>query len=327
MITNIDKEKAQKRQYELERVLAFYGFPIESEKYKIVCPFHADKNASMLIDLSSGTFHCFGCGARGEAIDFIKLIEKGLSDFDCCRKLASILNGAAAKKNLVHVEYKTPEQQKKEIKRNLLAAKDYYYNLSQPNWFRFEHEIKDYMIDRGFIPSTLNKYGCRLNTNKDYPVIFPILDNGCFAGYVCRTTDIEVQQKRKYLYNTGFRRCMCLAGDYHSKTIMIVEGYMDYLKAKQFGVKNVVALLGWKASIEQINKLKKNGVIQIVSALDNDKCGKDGTKYLRKYFNVTRFVYPKDVKDIGEMSKKTFEQQRKKTQQIINKKRNENKWV
>ena len=38
----------------------------------VFCPFHADKNPSMKVDRS---FHCFGCQADGDVIDFISRLE------------------------------------------------------------------------------------------------------------------------------------------------------------------------------------------------------------------------------------------------------------
>ena len=37
-----------------------------------VCPFHADKNPSMKVDRR---FHCFGCQADGDVIDFVSRLE------------------------------------------------------------------------------------------------------------------------------------------------------------------------------------------------------------------------------------------------------------
>ena len=88
------------------------------------------------------------------------------------------------------------------------------------------------------------------------------------------------------------------------------------LKFVQFGIDNVVAILGWKMSNEQISKLKKAGVTDIISALDNDKYGRQGTIYLQKFFNVTRFSYLNGIKDPGEMSKDTFAKMFNKTMMI-----------
>ena len=101
---------------------------------------------------------------------------------------------------------------------------------------------------------------------------------------------------------------------------MIVEGFMDYLKAKQFGIKFVGAILGWKITEEQIEKLKNRGVVHIISALDNDEKGKDGTKELKKHFKVTKFQYKKGYKDIGQMDKEVFDQCYQRTKEKVRRK-------
>lgn len=41
-----------------------------SRRAKIRCPFHSDRTASCTL-FPTGGFHCFGCGAHGNSIDFI----------------------------------------------------------------------------------------------------------------------------------------------------------------------------------------------------------------------------------------------------------------
>lgn len=50
------------------------------------CPFHNDKNPSMKIDRNH--FHCFGCGAHGDAIGYVAQLY-GLSQYDAARKIIS----------------------------------------------------------------------------------------------------------------------------------------------------------------------------------------------------------------------------------------------
>ncbi|WP_394332395.1 CHC2 zinc finger domain-containing protein, partial [Alkaliflexus imshenetskii] len=45
----------------------------------IRCPFHQDDKPSCKIYSDTGTFHCFGCGATGDQIEFIEKYEK------CCK--------------------------------------------------------------------------------------------------------------------------------------------------------------------------------------------------------------------------------------------------
>jgi hypothetical protein len=56
-------------------VLHHYG--LKPDKHDmLVCPFHEDKSPSLKIYTKTNTFHCFGCGTNGDAIQFIELHEK-----------------------------------------------------------------------------------------------------------------------------------------------------------------------------------------------------------------------------------------------------------
>src|SRR3954453_422714 len=44
--------------------------------YWFLCPLHQEKTASFKADPARQTYHCFGCGARGDAIDFIMAAER-----------------------------------------------------------------------------------------------------------------------------------------------------------------------------------------------------------------------------------------------------------
>ena len=148
-----------------------------------------------------------------------------------------------------------------------------------------------------------------------------MLDNGKFKGWVCRTMLKAIEEKRKYLYNEGFSRATTLVGNYGTKDyVFVVEGYMDRLKFVQFGVDNVVSILGWKMSSQQIQKLKDKGIRRVISALDNDSCGRRGTEFLKQHFDVTRFSYLKGVKDPGEMNQETFNKMYNRTMQNFNRK-------
>jgi DNA primase len=46
------------------------------KSYFGLCPFHADKNPSLSINPSKNLFQCFGCGAAGDAIRFVELIDQ-----------------------------------------------------------------------------------------------------------------------------------------------------------------------------------------------------------------------------------------------------------
>lgn len=305
---------------DLAKVLWYYNLipSTISLSQKIVCPFHEDVNPSMIVNLEDGSWFCFGCNLTGDAIKFVKLMEakyNGLNDLQAYKKYLQILksnkcSGIKLDRSLV---------KQKPLQRDLYnEAYDYYHGLRKVNWNESgEPEVisaRDYMRKRGFSPKTLNKCRAKVTYNNNYGIIFPMLDNGKFKGWVCRTMIKSIEEKRKYLYNEGFSRATTLVGNYGTKDyVFVVEGYMDRLKFVQFGEDNVVAILGWKMSPQQIQKLKDKGITKVISALDNDECGKKGTKFLKEHFEVTRFNYLKGVKDPGEMTQESFNKMLRKT--------------
>lgn len=304
----------------LAKVLWYYNLipSAASLSQKIVCPFHKDVNPSMIVNLEDGSWFCFGCNLAGDAIKFVKLMEaqyNGLNDLQAYRKYLQILKSDKCS----NIEINPSLKLRKPLQRDLYnEAYDYYHGLRKVNWKESdESEVvsaRDYMRRRGFGPRTLIKCGAKITYNNNYGLIFPMLDNGKFKGWVCRTMIKSIEEKRKYLYNEGFSRATTLVGTYGAKDyVFVVEGYMDRLKFVQFGEDNVVAILGWKMSHEQIQKLKKRGITKVISALDNDDCGKKGTEFLKKHFEVTRFTYLKGVKDPGEMTQESFDRMLKRT--------------
>ena len=298
---------------ELAKVLWYYNLipDVSEAEQKIVCPFHDDVNPSMMINLDKGTWYCFGCNTYGGARKFVSMMEDkyhGMNDLMSYKMYLKILK--SKKCSNIKLSKNMKHSKKKPDGQVYVEAYDYYHGLSKVDWREdidaeeFQ-KAKQYMQERGFTSTSLNAVKAKVNYSYSYGLIFPILDNKKFKGWVCRTMIKEVEEKRKYLYNEGFRRATTLCGDYGNKDyVILVEGFMDRLKFIEYGVEpdNVAAVLGWKISVEQERKLKEKGIKNIISALDNDKCGKRGTKYLKTIFNVTRFQYLKGIKDPGEMT-------------------------
>lgn len=306
---------------ELQQIFYYYG--IEDDD-KIICPFHDDNHPSCHIDYSIGTFRCYACGVNGDAFKFVQLANPKINDLDCLILYHAILNSKRVKS--LKIDKLRATKQNKQVKNKdelLELAHDYYYGLKTVNWFKIKSEYKDYMINRGYTPYMLNRCKVKLTiTNNSYPLIIPIFDNDVFRGYQCRTTNKVIEKKRKYLYNEGFSRVDTLGGNYKSNTVVLCEGYLDMLKLRQFGLKYVAAIFGWKITSKQIEKLRAAGVENIISALDTDKPGRDGTDYLKNFFNVIEFQYPKGVKDAGELTKQQFETAYNKTKSLFRRRRN-----
>jgi DNA primase len=278
------------------------AYDIDYTEQKVMCPFHGDVNPSMSIDLAKSRVYCFGCQKSYTAFQFVEAAEPELNKLQIYSRLASIAKGAKIELKPQHIRDNSEE----DFAQLLTQAEDYYFNLPKTDWVNGDWTDElDYLVERGFSQELLNKCGAKLNFNAWYPIIFPIMDNGVFKGWVCRTTQKEIEARRKYLYNTGFRRSTCLCGRYNNKSpLLIVEGYMDMLKLRQAGLKNVAATLGWKMSPEQRQKLREAGVLDIVSALDNDESGEKGHKFLltQGFRTVQRWKFRKTHKDPGDQS-------------------------
>lgn len=312
---------------ELAKVLWYYNLipDVKILSTKIVCPFHEDVNPSMMVNFEDGSWYCFGCGKSGDSRKFVKLIESKYSrinDLQAEKKLLQILKS----KKVSDIKLDSYQIKQKQPQKDLYnQAYDYYHGLKKIPWSHSGapgdievKEAKEYMQKRGFSPETLEKVKAKITYNKSYGLIFPMIDNGVFRGWVCRTMIKEIEAKRKYLYNEGFSRATTLVGSYGSKDyVIVVEGYMDRLKFVQFGEENVVAILGWKMSDQQIQKLRDKGIKHVISALDNDDCGRKGTRYLQSKFNVTRWSYLKGIKDPGDMTEDTFQKMYKRTMKLF----------
>lgn len=285
----------------LAKVLHYYNYSSCDEK--IVCPFHEDIYPSMQVNYDTGSCFCYGCQKSYDTLSFVKQIDGISDDLKACIKLAHIMKT----KKVSKIKAKKITVKRSDNKQMLTEAKDYYFNLKTINWYEEDSEELNYMLKRGFKRSTLEMCKAKYTYNHSYSLIFPMFDNDEFKGWVCRTTLKTIEKRRKYLYNEGFSRATTLCGTYSKKKVVVIcEGYMDMLKFKQFGLKNVVAILGWKITAEQIAKLKKMGITHVISALDNDECGRKGTAYLKNFFKVTEFEYPAGIKDAGDMNQKQF---------------------
>ena len=290
---------SDERKQEFIAILKHFDMFEPLSSYKVVCPFHGDKNPSLLIDLDNAKYYCFGCGIHGSSYDLVHQFYPSYNSFETIRCIRRIVGNKEKK-----VEQKIVQVAEKKL--NMQAVRDYFFNLPKVNWYKVDDPVKQYMKQRGFKMSILNMADARINATDSYKIVFPIMDNGVFRGYVGRTTDKEIEQKRKYIYNTGFRRSKTLAGVYKGSSVLVVEGYLDMLKAMQYGVKNVVAVLGWKMSEQQQQKLLHRGVKTIVCGLDNDEAGEKGYKYLQSLnkFEVIRLKYPVGIKDFGDINLK-----------------------
>lgn len=303
-----------------ELALQYYGLDRPEMLYKTLCPFHSDKNASLQINKQKCFWYCYGCHAKGGPLELVKGMEPNWSDLKCISFLTKLAKkqNAPLYNNIYNIYNINNNSSVETISflESVKLSKQYYDTLPFVDWYKPNKNTANaeeanlclaYMKQRGFNSRILTKCGAKPSLNPNYPICIPLLENGKFMGYVMRTFDKELEQKRKYLYNRGFRRERTLAGNIVGESVLLVEGYLDCLKAQQFGIKSVVAILGWKVSNTQIKKLVKK-VKVVYCGLDNDEAGEKGYRYLKlvckQYgLQLKRIRYPKSIKDFGDIQK------------------------
>ncbi|WNC67932.1 DNA primase [Thalassotalea nanhaiensis] len=131
------------------------------KNYQACCPFHGEKSPSFTVSRDKQFYHCFGCGAHGNAISFIMEYDR-LEFVDAIEELASY--------NGVEVEREQNTQSPAEQKRQQLAHKqkqDDYEFLGKISQF-YQKNIKthadsktviDYLKGRGLTGEIVKQFG------------------------------------------------------------------------------------------------------------------------------------------------------------------------
>lgn len=135
----------------MQEAASFYGIKVGRNKMAC-CPFHPDKHPSMKVD---NRFHCFGCGADGDVINFVERLC-GLAPLDAAKKLISDfnLNIEVSPSAFYKAKAKplSPEQIQKNKEQEQLRA----FQLYRRDALNFLHEYY-YLLHcakRDFVPET-----------------------------------------------------------------------------------------------------------------------------------------------------------------------------
>ena len=283
----------------IQTILEHYGLNIS--KNKCLCPFHNDTNPSMSVHTGKGIAHCFSCGAGGNAISFIQKYESEINNNP--------------------ISFKDAMQKAIDIQGlNITIPSSNYISLDTINSFHIgyapnnktyiteilnkKYETKD-LIDLGI--SKIDEQGNILDVFNER-ITIPIFDeNGNPVGFGARTTNNAI--KPKYLNtkaNKLFNKSNLLFNFHQAKfyarndEIIIVEGYMDVISAKEMKMDNVVGIMGTALTKEHINMLKKLKC-DIILCLDNDEPGKEAMA--RVIPELQKANLKVDVIDISKLGK------------------------
>ena len=273
--------------------------------FKGVCPFHNEKTPSFVVSETKQIFTCFGCGATGDVIAFVKryynLEFRGAVEM-LAREYGISLDGA----------FRSNRNKDELYEINRQAARFFYKAMREKS-----NKGYTYMKNRGISEETMNKFGIGyaddgwtslydflgaagvaekkmlelglISKSKDRcfdkfrdRVIFPIINTaGKVIGFGGRiigdgepkylnSQESGIFQKKNNLYGLNLARKDVSRED----SIVLVEGYMDVVSLYQAGVRNVSASLG-TALTENQARLIKRYTRNVVLSYDSDQAGQN----------------------------------------------------
>lgn len=284
--------------------------------YVCLCPFHSERTPSCTVYPDNQSFFCFGCGAGGDVITFVRRIEN-LEYIEAVRFLAGRA-GLTLPEDAGNDDLARLKAEVLEINRE--AARFYHGLLLSPAGERgmtylLERGLSEKMITRyglGFAPedwSTLYRHlrkqgytdeqqitaalAARGKKGTLYDqfrnrVIFPIIDlRGNVIGFGGRllsgdgpkylnSSDTVVFKKSRNLFSLNFAKGAKAAQAGGERRLILAEGYMDVIAIYQAGFHNVVATLGTALTKEQA-RLMSQYADDVIIAYDADQAGQTAT--------------------------------------------------
>ena len=284
----------------------------KGKNYFGVCPFHDDHSPSMSVSPEKQIYTCFSCGATGNVFKFLQDYEN-ITFLEALKKCADIagidldIKDSKPKNNknqelydiydLAHKVYQNninTEYGKKAIEylKNRKLDDDTIKNFEIGLSLNKNDLITNLLKKKGYSDKVLitsglvNENNFNLNDVYKNRIMFPLFDlNGKVIGFNGRVYNGETENKYINSKETPIFKKREILYNYHKakdesrikKSVIIMEGPMDVIRAYTIGVKNVVATLGTAFGKEQamlIRKLSNN----VILCFDGDDAGLKATK-------------------------------------------------
>ena len=268
-----------------------------------VCPFHDDSNPSMCVSREKQIYTCFSCHATGNVFTFLMNYEH--IDF---RETLKYL-GEKVGVNVSGIQIKPKSNKFDKLYEAYRFSVKYFQNNLSSSYGKI---AKSYLLGRGINDEIIKEFEIGLSldsrddltkllTKKEYDLVtlnriglssddhdiyndrimFPLYDvSGNVVGFSGRiykdngqnkylnTKETDIFKKGEMLYHYHIAREECRL----KKSVIVMEGFMDVIRASTIGIKNTVALMGTALTKEQINLLKRLSN-NIILCLDGDGPG------------------------------------------------------
>ncbi|MDO4393342.1 MAG: DNA primase [Bacillota bacterium] len=273
--------------------------------FKGICPFHNEKTPSFVVSEQKQIFTCFGCGASGDVIEFVKRY-RNVDFMGAAESLAEeygislegTFRGNKDKDELYEINRQAARfwyrklrseanpgyeyMQKRGISNDVLNK--FGIGYAQDSW----QELYNHLTSMGFAPKKLLELGLIAKSEKTgryydkfrNRVIFPIMNTGGkiigFSGRIIgdgepkylnsRESGIFLKKNNLYGLNMAVKEVR------NQDRIILVEGQMDVVSLYQSGIRNVSASLG-TALTENQARLIKRYTGNVILSYDADNAG------------------------------------------------------
>ncbi|GGE76863.1 DNA primase [Streptosporangium jomthongense] len=273
--------------------------------YKACCPFHDEKTPSFNVRPDKGFYHCFGCGAHGDAISFVREFQ-GLGFTDAVEELA--------RRAGLEVPYDQAARQEMQQARTLTDALDFASRFYQAALHGQQGSFaRDYLYQRGLDDEVIRRYqvgyapasGTALFDAADRDLQGPLIETGTVSDKYGRPRDLFRNRvmfplrnsrgrtiafggrtlgddKAKYINSPEsdvFHKSREIYGLFEAKQalkqvdkLLVVEGYMDVIALAQHGIHYAVATLGTATNQDSLTALLRQAR-HIVFCFDGDQAG------------------------------------------------------
>ncbi|MEL0632234.1 DNA primase [Pseudoalteromonas carrageenovora] len=131
------------------------GLKKAGKDYQACCPFHNEKSPSFTVSQDKQFYHCFGCGANGNAISFVMEYDK-LEFVDAIEELASLLNlDVPREQGNSSAPERTAAQKRSDYDLMLHTARFYQHQLKHHS---NSAAVIEYVKGRGLSGETVKKF-------------------------------------------------------------------------------------------------------------------------------------------------------------------------
>ncbi|HDN9007976.1 DNA primase [Aeromonas sp. 602658] len=283
------------------------------KNYQACCPFHNEKSPSFTVSQEKQFYHCFGCGAHGNAIGFVMEYD-GLEFPDAIEELASMQGMQVPREQSIGNSANSQPAVSKDLFELMnQIARFYESNLkSAPHAVEYlkgrgltGEVVKRFNI--GYAPSDWDQVRRRFGASRDHEqllisggmlitrenggssydrfrdrIMFPIRDKrGRVIGFGGRVLGDGTPKYLNSPETPIFHKGRELFGLYEVKQahkdprrILVVEGYMDVVALGQYDIDYAVAALGTATTSDHIHTLFRT-TAEVVCCYDGDNAGRE----------------------------------------------------